>query len=175
MHGSSNPERLSIIQLCHRGSKNNISESHCQKEKEKEENATEITPFRASSSKSKNEWLNPAKGSLLYPEGKRETGLGDFPLALPFIQHTWVWDVTFLVLFLVTPGTCRKLHSSFANTFTNILKALNDAPYKYRNSLFYITSPYPWFTFILTIIIWGTERSITKSILQMIKIRSGKS
>lgn len=58
------------------------------KRKKKEENATEITPFRASSSKSKNEWLNPAQGSLLHPAGKRETGHGDFPLALPFIQHT---------------------------------------------------------------------------------------
>lgn len=123
MHSSSNPERLSIIQPCHRGSKNNISKSLCQKEKEKEENATEITPFRVSSSKSKNEWLNSAKGSLLHPARKRQDTVTSL-LPCPSSNTPQVCDGIFPTLFSVTPGACRKVHSSFANIFTNIFWSL---------------------------------------------------
>lgn len=58
-------------------------QSHCQEEKE---NATEITPFRAGSSMSTDEWLNPAKDSPLHPE--ETTGARGLPFALPLVQHT---------------------------------------------------------------------------------------
>lgn len=79
-------------------------QSHCQEEKE---NATEITPFRAGSSRSTDEWLNPAKDSPLHPE--ETTGHGDFPLLCPLSNTPEV--VSLLQHCFVTRGACRKVHS----------------------------------------------------------------
>lgn len=119
MRGSSNPDRPSIIYPCRRGNKNNISKSHCQKEKG--ENAIEITPFWASSFKRRNEWINPAKAAPSTKRGKE--GHSDHRPAQPSSNTPEFTRSLFQHCFPLPLSGCRKAHSSFANPSPNIFES----------------------------------------------------